>query len=314
MASYGLGYGLGKMGEGLSSGLLQGTMTGINLQMQKRKEDQALRIAQTKETGLERRHTEDLNLKKANADVDRLSKGIHLGIEAYKVTKDGKIANIIIKNNLGKDFPDVEWPGKEIDYIKIEGGDATYLIPKDSNVIKDIVEKVPLDSKADSFKAALDNKQILRIPRGPAPMTEYQKEKLPLEKKTVEAQESRAITAGRAETRKGVEEKKRAFKDKMVEEKWDTLTDDEQKRILGARIDPHDLTEKNILDVYANIMTDPAVKKALQPIAEQIMKKAVEKGGIGKDLDETTAKQILIEAGGDKEKARKLAKDRGYKF
>ena len=67
------------------------------------------------------------------------------------------------------------------------------------------------------------------------------------------------------------------FKDKMIEKVWPTLTDDEQKRILGARIDPKELTEKNILDVYGNIMTDPTVRKALQPIAEEIIKKTTEK-------------------------------------
>ncbi|GAG12255.1 unnamed protein product, partial [marine sediment metagenome] len=33
-----------------------------------------------------------------------------------------------------------------------------------------------------------------------------------------------------------------------------------------------------------------------------------------KTLDEATAQQILGEAGGDKEKAREIAKQRGFKF
>ena len=37
-------------------------------------------------------------------------------------------------------------------------------------------------------------------------------------------------------------------------------------------------------------------------------------GNVLKDLDEATAKQILTEAGGDKDKARQIAQQKGYKF
>jgi hypothetical protein len=43
----------------------------------------------------------------------------------------------------------------------------------------------------------------------------------------------------------------------------------------------------------------------------------IESGGkpeVGKPLDQATAKAILAEAGGDKEKARELARQRGYSF
>jgi len=71
-------------------------------------------------------------------------------------------------------------------------------------------------------------------------------------------------------------DKERTFKDQQIEKMWPTLSEDERKKVLGAGVDPHELTQKNILDVYANIMTSPDVKKAIQPIAERIIKEAAE--------------------------------------
>ncbi len=72
-------------------------------------------------------------------------------------------------------------------------------------------------------------------------------------------------------------EKEKTFKDKQIELMWPKLSDEEKKKVLGAGIDPHELTEKNILDMYGNIFTDPAVRKSIQPIAEEIIKRATTK-------------------------------------
>jgi len=179
MAMFGIGYGLSKMGEGLSSGLLQGKLTQMQLEMTRRKEEQTSRIAQTKEAGLERRHGETIQSREkiatANREVDILSKGMNLGIESFKATKDPKFATGIFKTVTGKDLP-IQWPEKETDdFIRVEGGDAIYLIPKDGKIIKDIAEKVPLDNKLESFQEALKDKGILVLPKGAAPMTEAEK-------------------------------------------------------------------------------------------------------------------------------------------
>ncbi len=72
-------------------------------------------------------------------------------------------------------------------------------------------------------------------------------------------------------------EKEKTFKDKQIEVMWPKLSDDEKKKVVGAGIDPHELTEKNILDMYGNIMTDPNVRKSIQGIAEEIIKRATQK-------------------------------------
>jgi len=72
-------------------------------------------------------------------------------------------------------------------------------------------------------------------------------------------------------------EKEKTFKDKQIEAMWPKLSEDEKKKVVGAGIDPHELTEKNILDMYGNIFTDPNVRKSIQPIAEEIIKRATQK-------------------------------------
>ncbi len=67
------------------------------------------------------------------------------------------------------------------------------------------------------------------------------------------------------------------FKDKMLQNVWGRLDDQSRLKVLGALPPEKDLTEKNILDVYGNIFTDAETKKALQPIVEEITKKAAAK-------------------------------------
>mgnify|MGYP001568897330 CR=1 FL=1 len=101
------------------------------------------------------------------------------------------------------------------------------------------------------------------------------------------------------------------FKDQMIEQLWPTLTDDERKRILGARIDPRELTEKNILDVYANIMTDSNVKKALQPIVDKIIQKTT--SGQRKILTMGQLWDDVIKSGSESKGIQLLMQKYGYR-
>ena len=188
-----------------------------------------------------------------------------------------------------------------------------------------IINQADFQKMIDAVQAGGDIRQGLKdaegkgigvwIKKGAKAKTEHEKvveeqgkEKIEIERQKLGVQREKV----KAQKEKGAARK---FKEEKIREMWDSLSEDEKKKFVGAGIDPHELTEKNILDVYGNIMTDPGVKKALQPIAEKIMQKATEKGqGEPKELDEATAKKILLEAKGDKVKARKIAKERGFKF
>jgi len=58
----------------------------------------------------------------------------------------------------------------------------------------------------------------------------------------------------------------------------------------------------------------PEDTKIIMDEAEMLYDKLYGKKKESKEIDEATAKEILKEAGGNKEKARKLAKERGYTF
>ncbi len=70
-----------------------------------------------------------------------------------------------------------------------------------------------------------------------------------------------------------------SFKDEAIRQVWSTLTPDEKKKVVGAKVDPRELTERDILNVYGNIMTDPQVREGLQPIAEKLLQKHQGLGG-----------------------------------
>ena len=71
------------------------------------------------------------------------------------------------------------------------------------------------------------------------------------------------------------------FKTEKLKELWGKFSDDAKLKVLGALPADKELTEKNILDVYGNIFTDAETKKALQPIVEEIVKKASQEKGPG---------------------------------
>ena len=71
--------------------------------------------------------------------------------------------------------------------------------------------------------------------------------------------------------------KEPSFKEEKLKEMWTGLDDQSKLKVLGALPADKDLTEKNILDVYGNIFTDAATKTALQPIVNEITKRAAEK-------------------------------------
>ena len=113
-----------------------------------------------------------------------------------------------------------------------------------------------------------------------------------------------------------------SFKEKMTEEMWKDLSKEEKKEIIGAMKSGEILNEATLFRLYGQI--DPLMQKpilseelrqSIKPIIDKIVSKAKEKyGAVEKTLDAETARAILKEAGGNKEKARKIAKDRGYKF
>ena len=68
-----------------------------------------------------------------------------------------------------------------------------------------------------------------------------------------------------------------SFKETKLNEMWDRLDEQTRLKALDALPPEKELTEKNILDVYGNIFTDAATKKALQPIVEEIVKGVAKK-------------------------------------
>lgn len=67
------------------------------------------------------------------------------------------------------------------------------------------------------------------------------------------------------------------FKEKALQNIWQGLTSEEKKKALGALPGDKDVGEKDILNIYSNIMTTPDVRKAIQPVAEAIIRRATEK-------------------------------------
>ena len=121
------------------------------------------------------------------------------------------------------------------------------------------------------------------MPKGAKPKTEHEAA-VEGQKETELGLKAREVTVKEKKERRETGGKPTGWKEKKIAELWETLSDDEKKRVIGARLDPHELTEKNILDVHANMFTDDKVRKALQPIVDKIVKKATEKSGTEKGL------------------------------
>jgi hypothetical protein len=149
------------------------------------------------------------------------------------------------------------------------------------------------------------------MPKGAKPKTEHEAA-VEGQKETELGLKAREVTVKEKKERRETGGKPTGWKEKKIAELWETLTDDEKKRVIGARLDPHELTEKNILDVYGNIMTDPSVKKALQPIAEKIISRTINKGTepTANYDSELKAAKDAIGQGRSKEEVKKMFKKR----
>jgi hypothetical protein len=297
-----LGYGLARMGEGISGGLLRGTMYNNQMEAQKQEEANKLALEIAKMTEQARQHAETvgvqregqattaqsakdrLELEKQKFNFSKIGTALDSASKVLEFTEDGEAATKVLQSFWGKDEQSPITGIKLIPktkQIQIDAGNGTWLL-KDKSVLDDLamILKDHPDSGQEAIQEAAKAGIATFIPKKGAPMSEADKAKLPLEERRVKAAEK---TAGAAAERANIAKETAAgkpagWKDQKIAELWPNLSDDEKKRVIGARLDPHDLTEKNILDVYGNIMTDPSVRKALQPIAEKIVSKAANKG------------------------------------
>lgn len=303
-----LGLGLARMGEGISSGMLRGTMYNNQMEAQKQKQDQDLAMEIAKMTQQAQQHSETLGvqregqaataqsakdrleLEKQKFNFSKIGTALDSASKVLEFTEDGEAATKVLQSFWGKDetspFTGIKLNPKT-KQIQIDAGDGTWLL-KDKSVLDDLamILKDHPDSGQEAIQEAAKAGIATFIPKKGAPMSEAEKARQPLEERRVKAAEK---TAGAAVERANIAKetaggKPTGWKDQRIAELWPNLTDDEKKRVIGAQIDPKELTEKNILDVNSSLFTDNETKKALAPIVKKIMEKATEKvEGEGKE-------------------------------
>jgi len=230
-----LGYGLAKMGEGISSGMLRGTMYNNQMKAEKQKRDQDLVMEIAKMAQSAQQHAETVGVQqagvtareKATAATQQTEKDKLAAAERrFKITQygtalkaavdalattDEKTANEIL-NAWGKNDPDWPFKGLTLDKqdksIQVKGGNGTWVV-RDQSVLGDLA-KIMAESP-DNFQEVVAEARRLKIanfiPMAGASMSVGEGERLKREDTRIDLEKKKIKIAERKEIRESGQQK-----------------------------------------------------------------------------------------------------------
>lgn len=279
-----LGYGLAKVGEGITGGLLHGTLMQKQMEMAQAKEGRSTALKMLEMGQKERQHTETLgqktkehqekmDLEKQKFVYQKLGAALDAANKVLQFTEDGEAATKVLQGFYGKDEQSpikgikLEPKTKEMHF---DLGDGIIVI-KDKSVLDDLSQIFTNnpESGQEAIQEAVKVGVAVWLPKGEKPISEYESKRVGQEEENIGLRKAGLRLKGREVA---VKEREAGIKTKDDELKIRaTLRQIEKDRAA--------LKSKGVTSEILNMITDPTAKAMLagivgQKLSAQDLKKA----------------------------------------